>query len=497
MSSNPDEASLGRHAVRGASHTLTAQLGRVVLQIATTVILARLLEADDFGLFAMVSAFTGVALVIGDFGLSLAAVQARELGRAVHSNLFWINLSLGCGLFAVYWLGAYPLAAFYNEPLVVAVTQGLAFVFLINGFSAQMRVNAIRQMRFGQIALVDFGAQIGALTGGIVLALVGAEYWALVGAQIAQAIVAAIGLTIVGRWLPGWPNRRGSIRAMAGFGAHTSAAQILSYAAGTVDKILIGRFIGPSSLGYYDRAFQLLQLPMTQLLSPLTNIAVPILSKVDADDQRLARTARSIALILSYGFGTLLFLIIALATPVVEIALGHDWSPSVPILQILCIGGLFQAIGYLYFWLFLSRGLTAMQLRYSVIGRSIQIALIVACVPLGVLGVAGGVVAGQAINWLILTVFALRHTGVAVKVMLSAMWRPIVANLVVAGAVSLAGTFWLSSMLAVVWLAIGLALYTALFAVILIVPAFRGDVAHVLRIVRSRGAQLPRFEDEV
>src|SRR6478736_8040851 len=124
---------LGQRSARGAAVTMTGQGVKFVVQLSSVVILARLLSPQDYGLMAMALVVVSAAEVVRDFGLSSAAVQAKELSTAQRDNLFWINLTVGLLLSVVALAGADLVGRAYGHPELTTMTRALAVVFLLNG----------------------------------------------------------------------------------------------------------------------------------------------------------------------------------------------------------------------------------------------------------------------------------------------------------------------------------------------------------------------------
>ncbi len=143
---------------RGALVSVAAQWSKYVVQIAAVVLFSRLLSPEDLGLVTMAAAITGVAWLLGDFGLSAAALQADELTQQQQTQLFWTNVGIGVVVSAVV-AGAAPLIALlYDEPRLTAVTLATCPCFLLNSSSTQFRIVISREGRFGSLAVVDIVA---------------------------------------------------------------------------------------------------------------------------------------------------------------------------------------------------------------------------------------------------------------------------------------------------------------------------------------------------
>ncbi|MEV8268530.1 lipopolysaccharide biosynthesis protein [Microbacterium sp. NPDC076911] len=475
--------SLADTAARGGAVTLAGQLARFIMQLASVAILARLIDPTDYGLFTMVFAIVGVASVIGDFGLSLAAIQSQNITPQQRTNLFWTNTAIGIALGILVVLGAPALAEFYGVPAVTPIAQVMAITFLLNALTAQFRAEVSIKLRFSWLAVIDVLAVAVALGLAIGIAVSGGGYWALVAQQLVIAAVSLIGLALAARWLPGLPRRGAHMRELYAFGANTLGVQLFSYATSNVDSILIGRVWGTMPLGIYDRAYQLFRLPLQQIAAPMTKVAMPILSKLQADDRYEAYVRRA-QMVLGYTFGGTFWLLAALSDPIVDILLGPGWGQAKPIFTVLAVGGVFQAIGFVYYWVFLSLALTGLQLRWTVIGRSTMVACMAVGVIWGPLGVAIGSTIGQAINWSLQTTFPMSKTGLRRAPLIAIALRPIalfapvsIVCVVVSYTVMSAWNPWTQ-------LAVLVPTLCAYFAVASLVPSVRSDYSHLLAVAQ-------------
>ncbi|MCC4248613.1 MULTISPECIES: lipopolysaccharide biosynthesis protein [Microbacterium] len=475
--------SLAGAAARGAAHSLLAQFLRFVIQFGALMVLARLLTPGDYGTVALVTSITGLALLLADFGLSSAAIQARDITHQQKSNLFWLNTVVGLVVSVVVFFAAYPISWFYGRPELVAVAQALSVVFLLYAVTAQFRAEASKALRFKAMAIADVAAQFISFAAAIVFALMGATYWALVLQQVLSAFLLLVMLWVASRWTPTWPSRRADIRPLVSFGVNNLGVQLVTYASNNVDSVLIGRFWGVEQLGLYSRAYQLYRLPLQQLAAPMTRVAFPVLSKIE-DDATFQRYVRQAQLLQTYVIGGVFFAATALCSPLVEIVLGPDWDETKSLFAVLAIGGVFQTLGYVYYWVFLAKALTGMQLRYTLVSRSIMILLMFAGVPWGAIGVAVGMTAGLLLNWAILTFRAMPKAGLAPRPIVIAAARPVAlytTMLVVAAPV-----IWLTWNLAPWWqiLAIGGTIALFLLIAYALVPTIRQDTADVLRMAK-------------
>lgn len=389
----------GKAAIRGGAATLGGQAVKLVLNLVGLVVLARLLGPSEFGLVAMVTAIVGIGDILRDMGLSSAAIQAKQIDHQQKSNLFWINLGLGGTLSLICAAASGLLADFYGEPKLASITLALSITFLANGFQTQFQAELARQLRFVSLTATDILAMFSGLIIAVVLGVAQAGYWALVAQLVTQSLVLAISRMLITRWIPTWPRRHSGMRPLLRYGRNLMLTQVLVYVSSNIDSVLVGSRFGSASLGLYNRAFQMLTLPLNQIFTPLTNVALPVLSRLQDDEARFRRHVEKGQLVLGYGVVFLFATAFALAEPLIQLVFGAEWTGSVPIFRILAVAGAFQAISYVSYWIFLARALTGSHLRYSLISRSILICFICIGSLGGVYGVAAGYAVGVIFGW--------------------------------------------------------------------------------------------------
>ncbi|WP_317228727.1 lipopolysaccharide biosynthesis protein [Clavibacter sp. MX14-G9D] len=471
-------------AARGAATTVGGQWIRFLIQLLTLAILARILNATDFGILSMVMAIAGIASLLGDFGLSMASIQARELSAAQRSNLFWINAVLGALLSVSVFSLAVPISLFYGRPELIPVCQALSVVFLLNALAAQFKAEVTRSLRFRWLAATDVLGQAVASAAAIALALIGWSYYALVAQQLVLAAVTLMSVIIGAQWLPGLPSRGSGMRALIGFGANTMGVQLVNYVSGNADSVLIGRVWGAGALGVYDRAYQIFRMPLQQIAAPMTRVVFPLLSRAQ-DSPRFDHYVQRAQLILAYGMGGVFFFAASTADPLIDLLLGPGWDESKIIFRILALGGVFQALGFVYYWVFLARALTGMQLRYSIITRTAMVVFMAVGVVFGPVGVAVGSTTGLVVNWVVLSIFAAPRAGIDIHALLRQAARPVALGTGVL-AVSLPTSAMTSGLGALGQLlvvgAVGLAFVSLALAA---VPAIRRDCHTLWRTVLS------------
>lgn len=420
---------LRRRSVRGGAATLLGQGGTFVINLGGTAVLARILSPRDFGLLAMVATFTRLIEQLKDMGLAGATVSKRELSEAQVNYLFWINAALG-GVAALAALIAAPaIAWFYKEPVLTGIACALSLGFFASGFGVQHQALMQRQMQLRELAMNRvLSAGLGSVAG-IAAAWLGAGYWSLVVMNVATASISSAGLWWVCGWRPSAPQRKvEGTESLLAFGWHITGTRMLTFLTRNLDNILVGKVWGDVALGYYAKAYQILMLPVQQLINPLTTVVVPALSRLQHDQAAYIRYyQRSLRTLTTVTMPVVALCFVA-SRELVLIVLGPRWEPCVRIFQWLAPAafvGSFNPIA----WAWVSLNQTDRMLRWTAIATPFIVAGFAAGVPFG----GEGVAAAFSITQLSLRYFSInycyRGNFLSFRILFEATWQATVASL--------------------------------------------------------------------
>lgn len=481
----PDDGRLGRRAVRGAAVTMAGQAAKIGLQVLSVVVLARLLSPQDYGLIAMVMAIIGVADIFRDFGLSSAAIQAPTLSRDEQTNLFWVNTALGTVLSILALVTAPLIAALYRQPDLTVITMGLAANFLFNGMSTQYRADLNRRMQFRRLVLADVTSPAVGLAVAIGLAIAGAGYWALVAQQLVQASVMLVIVVIGAGWLPGWYRRGVSVKRFLDFGLRLAGSQIVGYIGNNTDTVVLGLTVNPTQLGLYNRSYQLVTTPLGQIRGPLNTVAIPVLSRIQDQEQRFQSFVARGQMAMGYTLVVGLALVAGAAGPVVAVLLGPQWVGATEVLRLLAIGSAFQTLAYVGYWVYVAKGLVDHLFNYTLFATGLRVVCVIGGSAFGITGVAAAMALVPLLSWPLSFWWLSRRASVPVRELWSGGLRVVAFAAVVGGVaaaiVLLTGGLhdWARLLLAILGAA---AAYAALGWG---VPVFRRDLRSVIVLVRS------------
>ena len=381
-------ADLHHRTVRGGAVTVTAQVAKAVLQLGAVLVLARILTPEDFGRVGMVLAAAGFIEMFRDLGLPMATVQRADITHEQTSALFWVNLGLSLATLLVVAATAPALAWYYRDPRLTDLTLVLAVSYFLGGVGLQHAALLRRQMRFGALAAIELASLAAGTAAAVVLAVLGCGYWALAGQQVlASAVAAAASWRLCG-WRPAPPRGARGLGALLRFGGHLTGFSVVNYFARNLDQVLLGRVYGPLAVGLYQRAYDVMMVPLRQINDPVASVAIPALSRIVDQPERYRRTyLRILEKILMMTMPLAAFVVMG-ADRLVMLAFGDQWVESGCIVAALGAALFTQPIGNSTGWLFISQNRAHHLFRWGFVGSGTAVVSFLIGLPWGAFGVA-------------------------------------------------------------------------------------------------------------
>jgi O-antigen/teichoic acid export membrane protein len=411
-----DEAisqSLRAHVVHGLKWSAVIGLTNQLARLATSFVLVRLLTPDDYGLAGMALVFGGLAITLSDVGLSAGLVQREKITELDCSTVFWTSLAIGLGLVGIGVAVSGLVARFFHEPAVRELFIAMSFGFLFPALQQTPAALLQRAMRFRAIAIRSIGANIVASAVGITGAVLGWGAWALVASALSAGLATTILLWLTSGWKPRLIYSRESLRGLSRFGLPLLGAKSLDYAQGNADNLLVGRYLGPSELGLYTVAYNVILLTQTRIFGPIEDALFPALSRIKDDLARMAsvwlRTTRVVgAFIAPAMLGT-----IVVVYDFVVVVFGEKWVGCVPVIQILAVVTLMDGFTAAATRVLMALGLAKLLLRISSLRTVLSLAAFVAGLHWGIVGVAAFYTAAAVPVQVYLIVLATREVRIS------------------------------------------------------------------------------------
>jgi PST family polysaccharide transporter len=300
---------------------------QLVAQLLVIMVLGRLLTPAEFGLMGAAIVVISLSQIVSQIGVGPAIVQRQQLDSLHVRVAFTLSILLGLLLGIVVWLGAPAIAAFYRIPEVEPVLRVVAILFPIDGLNTIGKSLLSRQLRFRLYASLDVASYVfGYACVGILLAWLGYGVWALVVAYLAQATVRTISMYVATRH-PVRPSLNlEASRQLLSFGVGLSLAQVGRVIAQQGDNLVVARWLGPTALGVYGRAYTLMVMPAVAFGRIVNRVLFPVMAQVQDDPERLARAyERALAVVALLSLPISAFLLVV-APEFIPVLLGPAWG---------------------------------------------------------------------------------------------------------------------------------------------------------------------------
>jgi lipopolysaccharide exporter len=419
--------SLSKRTVDAFAWRLLSESSKLALQIGVQVTLARLLPVDAFGVLAIASVVVELGSRISEIGTGPAVIQRAEITPRHIRAAFMLSVTCGSLVSLAIWLGA-PLArTVFRVESATPVLRLIGLVFAIGGIGTVAESLLLRRMDYRRLLVVDLVSYVCGYAGvGICLALRHYGVWALAWATLAQTAIKTALLLI----LSPHPMRpclaRTETKQLLNFGVGMTLDRLASFAAQKADYFVVARWLGPTALGFYSRAFQLMCLPIYQLSSILNSVLFPAYSSIQRDPARLRRGYLASVCLSSMGVFPVLTILAIVAPDLMTAVFGPHWAPAGPALRTLCLAGVLFCVYVLSDSLVRASGAVYQKFVYNTVYLAAVLAGAFAGTRWGIGGVAAGVVSATAVAYVLMSRLSLRLTQTGWQPFFAAQ-RPAVA----------------------------------------------------------------------
>lgn len=429
-------------AVKGAGINVIIQFLGLITNTVSVIILARLLTPKDFGLVAMVTAFSIWLMNFGENGFAEYIIQKREISKEEVNSIFWLHVLIS-SVFAVgFSLFGICLVNFYSEPSLLGISVAMAISFILIAFTTSPLAMLKKEMKFKPIAFVRLTAAVLSVSFAIAAALIGMSYWAIVIRQLTALVVVMVGAWVLCPWRPKRPQ---IIKALEGFkySLKVYANFSLSYAMRNIDKVLLGKFYGSEILGNYDRGYQLSMIPLNNLLTPLHNVALATLSRLKEDEKQfISYYSKAVGMVSFLGTAAALVLTLS-ANDIIYLLLGPEWSGTGSVVMAFGPGIAAMFIYGTHSWLHLSLGTPGRWLRWNIFSTIFTVTVFVIAARYGAVAMA---IAYSATAY-ILVVPAIWYggypIGLELKSVISSLWANFASAILIFALWIIASKYWL------------------------------------------------------
>jgi O-antigen/teichoic acid export membrane protein len=379
---------LAQGARAGGFWLAGASLGTQVFQFVVSIVMARLLLPSQFGEMALVYAIAAFAQIFTDLGLGAAVVHAKRVSEELLSSAFWLNAVTGLGLTLLLSALAVPISLVYGNSNLVGliIVTSLNFTFSLGVVQLAMLE---RSFNFRRIAIIETSSMVIGTAAVPVFALLGLGVYSLVLGPLVTTLLLSTSLGISVRW---WPKRgasRAALRELWNFSRGLVGFNAVNYWSRNLDNLLLGGTVSSADLGEYNRAYNLMMIPVGQMGGVLMRVVYPALARMRDEPARMGRAWSRAVAAATGSFSLPLTLTMAATAPaLVEVLYGPKWTGMVTVLELLSLAAVPQIIGAAAGGPYRAAGRTGLLFKLGMISAALTVLAIVAGLPWGTTGVA-------------------------------------------------------------------------------------------------------------
>ena len=355
-----------------------------------SIFMARILSPADYGVLGIIGIFIALSDTLIDSGFTNALIKKKDCTNKDYSTVFYFNIGISIIFFCILFFAAPFIAEFYDDAVLTWTTRAMALSFVISSIGAVPMTMMTKELKFKAKAIISFTVSISSGVIGICLAYNGFGVWALVWQTVLSVLIRVIIYVVYVRWVPLFVFSRQSFNELFGFGSKLLGSNIIFTLYNNIYSLVVGKVFNPTQLGYFTRADGYSRLIPINISGVLSKILLPILSKIQDDDEELIILHQKFVIVTSvFIFPGCLFLA-GLASPLVYLLISEKWMPIVSLLQVLSLAGIFDHFSSINGNFILAKGRSDFFLKMHVITKPIGIVILIISVLMNLQIVAWG-----------------------------------------------------------------------------------------------------------
>lgn len=397
--------SLRNQATAGLVWTFTQQFGSQIIGFVVSLVLARILLPEEFGLIGMIVVFMAVGKTLLNAGLTQSLIRGKDLDEEDYSTVFFFNLLASVVLYGIIFFAAPLIADFYDREILTKITRVFCLTFIISAFSAVQGARFTREMNFRTQALISIPSTIIGGIVGIIMAYSGYGVWSLVWSSLISSLVGSIQLWIFSSWTPIYSFKKEKFKEHFSYGYKLTLSELLNTIFSNLYLIVIGKYFSASQLGFYTRAQTMKQLPVTNISNALNKVTFPLFAKIQDDDVRLKRVYKQLMLMVLFIIAPVLTFLGVIAEPTFVFLFTEKWLPAVPYFQILCVTGILYPIHAYNLNILKVKGRSDLFLKLEVIKKITVVIAILIAIRYGIIALLWAQVVNSIVTFFINTYY--------------------------------------------------------------------------------------------
>lgn len=358
------------------------------MSFLVSIVLARLLAPEDYGVIALVTVFTSILQVFVDSGLGTALVQKKNADEVDFSSVFYFNVLVCLTLYAGMFVAAPAIAKFYDNPIYVPLVRVLSLTLVISGLKNIQQAYVYRHMIFKRFFFSTLGGTIASAILGIVMAYAGFGVWALAAQYVSNTAIDTLILWITVPWRPKKKFSWTKLKSLLSYGWKLLVSALLDTGYTSVWNLLIGKVYSSADLSFYDQGSKYPKAIIGTISNSIDSVLLPTMSIVQDDRAQIKSMTRRSIVTSVYVMAPLMMGLAGCAEPLVSLILTDKWLPCVPYMRIFCITYMFWPVHSANLNAIKAMGRSDLFLRLEILKKIIGIGLLLCTMRISVMAMA-------------------------------------------------------------------------------------------------------------
>lgn len=378
--------SLKEKTITGIIWSIGQQFSSKLVGFFITIVLARILTPEEFGLIAMLSIFISIGNTLLESGLTTSLIRTADVSQKDLSTVFYFNLIGSIFLYFILFFVAPAISAFYHQEVLTKIVRVYSLTLIINAFFVVQSTLLIKEMRFKTQTNIQIPSAIAGGLLGILLAKMGYGVWSLVWMSLLTAFLSTLLHWVYSSWRPSFIFDKASFNRHFHFGYKMTLSGLLETFYQNIYTLIIGKYYSAAQLGFYSRAFSISQLPIENISTAISKVTYPMFSEISQNDEQLKRVNKKVMQQVIFWNAPMLISLCVIAEPLFRFLLTDKWMPAVPYFQILCIAGILHPLHSYNLNILKVKGRSDLFLKLEIIKKVLSAVGILCVIPFGIYG---------------------------------------------------------------------------------------------------------------
>lgn len=333
------EQSLKDKTVKGVAWSGIDNVAHFGVAFVVSVVLARLLSPDDYGLIGIIAIFTAVCQTLINAGFTTALIRKKDATDDDYNTVFIVNLGMSLLLYSIIFICSPLISDFFNREELINLTRVSSLGMIIGALALVQQTRLTKRIDFKSQTKITITASLASGVVGIAMAFLGLGVWALVAQQLVAQLLRTILLWYVNKWIPRMQFSSVSFHELFGFGWKMMVSGLIDTVWKELYQVVVGKFYSPATLGQYTRAKQFSTLFSSNLTSVIQRVTYPVLSNIQDDKERMVSAYRRIIKTTMFITAVCMLFLGAISEPLLHCLIGPKWHEAATYLPLICLTG--------------------------------------------------------------------------------------------------------------------------------------------------------------